>query len=76
MARPPGKPPRAKLSGRLRPRATLVVVAIAAFAVGILVAILGGLPVTRQPNGGEWLVQAALLVAVTLLLLVRLRRKG
>ena len=77
VARPPGKPPRAKLAGRLRPRATLVVVAIAAFAVGILVAILGGgLPATRQPNGGEWLVQAALLVAITLLLVVRLRRKG
>jgi hypothetical protein len=60
----------------LRPRATLGAVAIAAFAVGLLVAILGGLPATRQPNGGEWLVQAALLIAVTVMLLVRLRRKG
>jgi hypothetical protein len=60
----------------MRRRATLGAVAIAAFAVGLLVAILGGLPATRQPNGGEWLVQAALLIAVALLLVVRMRRKG
>jgi hypothetical protein len=76
VARPPGEPPRSQPADRLRPRATLGAVAIAAFAVGVLVAILGGLPATRQPNGGEWLVQAALLIAVTVMLLVRLRRKG
>jgi hypothetical protein len=59
-----------------RRAATLVAVAVAAFAVGMLVAILGGLPASRQPNGGEWLVQAALLIGVTVMLLVRLRRKG
>ena len=61
----------------MRRRATtLGAVAIAAFAVGLLVAILGGMPATRQPNGGEWLLQAALLIGVTVMLLARLRRKG
>ena len=65
-------------AGHVRPRATVVaVVAIAAFAVGMRVAMLGGgIPPARQPNGGEWLVQAALLLAVTVLLVARLRRKG
>ncbi|HKW06571.1 MAG TPA: hypothetical protein VJS19_03280 [Candidatus Dormibacteraeota bacterium] len=68
----PGSP-----AGHLRRSTTFAVVVIAAFAVGVLVAVLGGgIPATRQPNGGEWLVQAALLLAVTVLLVVRLRRKG
>jgi hypothetical protein len=60
----------------MRSRATLGAVAIGAFVVGLLVAILGGLPATRPPTGGEWVLQAALLVAVTVMLVVRLRRKG
>jgi len=61
---------------RRRRAAAFAAVAIAAFAVGLLVAILGGQPATRQPNSGEWLVQVGLLSAVALLLVVRMRRKG
>jgi hypothetical protein len=76
VARAAGEPPQAKPAGGMRSRATLGAVAIGAFVIGILVAILGGLPATRQPTGGEWVVQLGLLIAVTLMLVVRLRRKG
>lgn len=69
-------PPQAQSAAHLRRGTTLGVVAIAAFAVGVFVAILGGTPPARQASGTEWLVQVALLIAVMLLLLVRIRRKG
>lgn len=44
-------------------------------AIGILVALIAW-PAGHSPSVGEWLIQAALVVAVVVIVAGRVRRKG
>ncbi len=50
--------------------------AVAAFAMGMLLAMLGWAPRGDPPNGAEWVIQAAVLITVIINVAQPVRRKG
>lgn len=64
------------LIGRLMRRAVLGALAVAAFVVGMLVAMLGWAPRGHPPSVAEWVIQAAVLITVIIVVADPVRRKG
>lgn len=50
--------------------------AVTAFGMGMLVAMLGWAPRTNPPDGAEWVIQTAVLITVIINVAQPVRRKG